>query len=145
MARLKPTTLDPRTLSEGTIAPQVASWDEYFAVHGPEAFQLILGHMVEGLDEPDRSAVQMLMKGCTYEEAAGMLEVDLGRRVHRRTVHRWAQRGLLDVKRRLLSAPWAHVFMEGRIGLPETEVALPPMFVIAEPDPLDDEPEEWDE
>lgn len=145
MVRLRPTTIDPRALSEGTIAPQVAHTDSYFADYDPAAFQLILGHMVENLDEPDRSAVQMLTSGCTYEEASEFLQVLLGRKVHRRSVHRWAERGLLEIKSRLLGTPWVGVFMEGRVGLPETVVALPPMFDVLDDDEdveLDEEEEE---
>lgn len=126
MSRPKRTSLDPSWFEHGAIAKQTATLDTYPSSDAdatPGALLMVLDEMVQQLPEPDRSAVQMtVMSGYSYQEAAEMLEPQLGRLVDRKTLWRWARRGLLTVKERLGDAPWASVLTEGRIPLLDDDI-----------------------
>lgn len=123
MSRPGRTTIEPRTFEYGAIAQQTGQWDTYFADVEPDAFQLILAALVERLQEPDRASVQMcVMAGMTYQEAADWFTAVRGATTDRRTVWRWARRGLLTVQEWLEVSPWVSAMTAGRVPLPEGEV-----------------------
>ena len=110
------TILDPELLERGEIGELTAWWDEYFRPSEPGALEIILGELVDGLDEPYRSCVQMVaMHGMTNEEAAAHLEAELGRRVHRKTVWRWVRRGLDEVQAAVTGTSWFSVLLSDRV------------------------------
>lgn len=121
------TTIDPAMLSRGEVGELTAVHDDYFDSGEPDALEVILGRAVERLPEPDRSCVTMVaMHGMTYDDAADHLYRELGRRVHRKTIWRWTQRGLDALRAELRGSSWAAILLADR---------LPPAGAVPPEDP----------
>lgn len=119
------TTIDPAMLSRGEVGELTAAYDTYFAPEGSDALEVILEQSVDRLREPDQSCVRMVsMAGMTYDDAAEHLHRELGRRVHRKTVWRWTQRGLDVLRDELVGASWAAILLAGRV--PQPSGGVPP-------------------
>lgn len=55
---------------------------------------LVLQRLLEQVQEPDRSAVELVsMQGLSLYEAAEIMEVDLGYLADSKTIWRWSKRG----------------------------------------------------
>ena len=55
---------------------------------------LVLQKLLEGVKEPDRTAVELVsMQGLSLYEAAEIMEFDLGYLADSKTIWRWAKRG----------------------------------------------------
>lgn len=118
------TTIDPEMLERGEVGELTAVYDEYFVPDGPGALEVILDIAVGKLPEPDRSCVTMVaMHGMTYDETAEHLAAELGRRVHRKTIWRWVQRGLDQIRSDLAGQSWSAILLADRIP---TSGAVPP-------------------
>lgn len=118
------TTIDPELLSRGDVGASTAHYDAYFQTDDPGALEVIFGRAVARLRQPDRACVTMVsMHGMTYDDAAELLHPELGRRVHRKTIWRWTQRGLAKLRQELLGSSWAAILLADRIPSPG---AVPP-------------------
>ena len=101
----------------GALAGQLASHDN-LDLDDPQVLALLVGHLVDQLPEPQRSAVQMTqLKGLTYQEAADLLAPELGREVHRRTVWRWAEYGRRQLREWMEQTSWIKTLLGDRIPL----------------------------
>ena len=110
------TTIDPDLLTRGDIGALTAHHDRYFQTDDPGALEVIFARAVARLREPDRDCVVMVsMHGMTYDEAAELLHPELGRRVHRKTIWRWAQRGLDQLRDELAGSSWAAILLADRL------------------------------
>lgn len=120
MRRPPRTTIDPAALEEGEIARQTGVEDAPFDPDDPEAFARVMHHLTVRLPEPDRSCVQMCVMGrIPYREAAELLEQELGYVADPKTVWRWAQRGLGQLRDWLEGTSWIGVLLAGRIPFDE--------------------------
>lgn len=110
-------SIDPAWFEYHGIGGQTAVEDTYFDPgEQVDTLEKVIGLVVDRLPEPDRTCVRVtVMHRHSYEHAAGYLEVDLGYRPDRKTVWRWTQRGLDQIKDELQSSPWANVLLDGRI------------------------------
>lgn len=110
------TTIDPELLARGEVGKLTAHWDVYFTTGHPGALELMFARAVGRLPEPDRSCVTMCaMQGLTYDDAAVLLEPELGRKVHRKTIWRWTHRGLCVLRGEFEGTSWMAVLLAGRI------------------------------
>lgn len=109
MRRPERTSLDPRAFAFGEIAAQTADRDDYFARPRLEVIQLVLDHLVDELQEPDRAAVRMcVMANLSYPEAGRLLGNDRngGKAYDPKTMWRWTKRGLATLEEWLQDAAW---------------------------------------
>ncbi len=126
MSRPKRISLDPSWLEAGTFGRLTGQRDTYFGTEGPELLTLVLDHFVSRLPEPDRSCVLACIMGkYAFSEAAVLLADELGYEPDKKTVWRWAQRGLKQVKHELAATPWAAAMLADRLPLDEDEVLMP--------------------
>lgn len=116
--RPRRTSLDPAWFRNGDIGHQTAVTDRYFLEALPaDVLTMVVDRLVERLDEPDRSCVQMVtLGGMTYQECAELLEAS-----HRKTVWKWEKRGLEQIKEWIGSAGWLREMIAER--LPEDVAA----------------------
>ena len=92
MSRPKRTSLDPGSFERGQIAKQTAVYDD--AEEEVRPLGMVLQRLLERLQEPDRTAVELVtMQGMSLYEAAEIMEVDLGYLADSKTIWRWAKRG----------------------------------------------------
>lgn len=92
MSRPKRTSLDPGSFERGEIGRQTAVYDNEEVEVRPMA--LVLQKLLEGVKEPDRTAVELVsMQGLSLYEAAEIMEFDLGYLADSKTIWRWAKRG----------------------------------------------------
>ena len=111
-------------IDAGPLAEQLSTHDD-LDLTNPEVLALLIGHLVDRLPEPHRSAVQMTqLKGLTYQEAADLLAPELGREVHRRTVWRWAAYGRRQLREWMEQAPWINALLSDRIPLDNNVIPL---------------------
>lgn len=123
MSRPQRASLDPLWLEYGQIAEQTSmGLYDLFPSESLDVISLVLDRLVERLPEPERTCVSMcVMKGATYREAAEILTADRRAKkpdappVHRKTAHRWAQRGLDQIRTWLLDTAWLRELMAGHI------------------------------
>lgn len=107
MRRPRRTTLDPAALESGDIGAQTASTDRYFDGGVEPTIRIVVGHFLERLDEPQKSAVQMcIMKRMTYKEAAEWFTIERGIKTDPKTVWRWAQQGVDRLGKMFEKARW---------------------------------------
>ena len=121
--RPNPTTIEPGAFEAGSIARQNHDIDiPFIDPSDPEAFARVLNYLVEKLDEPDRSCVSAcVMKGISYREAAEIIEIEVGRLVDKKTVWRWTQRGVDQLRVWLEATPWVGILVGDRIPLPPSD------------------------
>jgi DNA-directed RNA polymerase specialized sigma24 family protein len=107
MRRPRRTTIDPEAFGSGAIGAQTATYDQYFQKEGDTTLRIVVGHFVDRLPEPQKSAVEMcVMAGMTYEEAAAHISVDRGIVTHKKTVWRWAKQGVNMLGEMFQKAGW---------------------------------------
>lgn len=100
-------SIDPSFLEDGAIGAQTATTDKYFSNNVEPTLRIVMGHFVEQLPEPQRSAVEMcVMKNMSYREAAEWFTVERNYVTHKKTVWRWAQSGLKMLRLMLNEASW---------------------------------------
>jgi len=119
--RPRRTTLDPASLDSGSIGSQTAGEDTYFTGGVEPTLRIVVYYLLERLEEPQKSAVEMcIMKRVTYKEAAEWFTLERGRVTDPKTVWRWAQQGLAQLAIMFDSARWMQG-IEPRIPNGETE------------------------
>lgn len=100
-------SIDPSFLEDGAIGAQTATTDKYFSNNVEPTLRIVMGHFVEQLPEPQRSAVEMcVMKNMSYREAAEWFSIERNYETHKKTVWRWAQSGLKMLRAMLKEASW---------------------------------------
>lgn len=129
---VRPTTsyVSPDAFGSGEIGRQTAVEDEYFKQNPEPSVRMILSHFVQQVPEYKRSAVEMcVMSQITYEAAAQTISVMRGVQTDKKTVWRWAQSGLEDIKAMLIRSPWVNAATAGKIPVefldPEIPINLP--------------------
>ena len=129
---VRPTTsyVSPDAFGSGEIGRQTAVEDEYFKQNPEPSVRMILSHFIEQVPEYKKSAVEMcVMSQITYEAAAETISTLRGVRTDKKTVWRWAQAGLEDIKAMLIRSPWVNAATAGKIPVefldPEIPISLP--------------------
>ena len=127
---MKPYTspFSPEMFNAGEIASASATNDEYFSpdFDADDAARIVLDVFVNLLPEWKRSAVQMcVMSKLTYEEAAERISVMRGVKTHKKTVWRWAQQGVTQMRGWLVNAPWVSTITGGKIPVDNINVDMP--------------------
>ena len=129
---MRPTTsyVSPDAFGSGEIGRQTAVEDEYFKQNPEPSIRMILSHFVQQVPEYKRSAVEMcVMSQITYEAAAETISIMRGVKTDKKTVWRWAQAGLEDIKAMLIRSPWVNAATAGKIPVefldPEIPINLP--------------------
>lgn len=118
--------MDPEYFSSGNIARQAATHDKYFKEEIEPAVRVVLDEFVSLLPEWSRTAVQMcVMSGITYEEAAKHISIMRGITTHKKTVWRWARKGVEELRAWLTVAPWVGTMTDGKIPVDELDEAEP--------------------
>jgi len=118
--------VDPEYFASGNIARQTAVTDLYFAVEMEPAVRTVVEEFLKVVPEWRRSAVQMcIMANLTYAEAAEKISVLRGKRTHKKTVWRWAQQGLEELRQLFLVAPWVATMTDGKIPVEQEEPTGP--------------------
>jgi hypothetical protein len=108
--------INPEYFETGSIARQTSVNDEYFVKDGEPAVRAVLDEFVSMLPEWKRSAVQMcIMANMTYQEASEKIEELRGKPTHKKTVWRWAQEGVEEMRRWLMLAPWVGPMTNNKI------------------------------
>lgn len=103
MNRPKRTSLDPAAFERGKIAAQTGQEDGPGEPARPMGDLLRL--LVDQLDEPDRSAVQLVtMQGMSLYEAAEIMESELGYLADSKSIWRWARRGEKTLRTKMQKA-----------------------------------------
>jgi len=118
--------VDPDWLVHGQLAHARPVWDnDPDQVH--DTLRAVIDAVLGRLDEPQRSAVQMVvLQGMTLQDAADHLEADVHRPVgqlqDRKAVWRWTHQGLREVKAMLAGSPWIDVLLPGSVPLADDEL-----------------------
>lgn len=106
MPRPHRTSLDPLWFGRGTIGEQTSVEDVYFADDEPSPIGVITDRLIDRLPEPDRTAVQAHLAGMSFSQIGDMLDRD------KKTVWRWARRGLRRIAEAMVGTPWLRVMLE---------------------------------
>jgi DNA-directed RNA polymerase specialized sigma24 family protein len=115
-------SIDPSFLEDGAIGAQTAQTDTYFPNNVEPTLRIVVGHFMEQLPEPQKSAVEMcIMKNMSYREAAEWFSIERNFETHKKTVWRWAQSGIKMLRSMLEEASWGAA-IEPRI-LPKQDIA----------------------
>lgn len=122
--------ISPDAFGSGEIGRQTAVQDEYFKKNPEPSVRMILSYFVKHVEEYKRTAVEMcVMSRITYEAAAQTISVLRGVPTDKKTVWRWAQAGLEDIKGMLIRSPWVNAATNGKIPVefldPEIPINLP--------------------
>lgn len=108
MSRSPEVLLDPEYLASGSIGAQTASEDEYFRTGNEPTLRIVVDYMLQQLEEPQRTAVQMcIMERISYAQAAQWFSSERGKKTDPKTVWRWAQQGVEQLARMFEKAGWA--------------------------------------
>lgn len=114
--------VSPEYFDSGAIGRMTATNDEYFVQEMEPAVKVVLDEFVSLLPEWSRSAVQMcVMSGMTYEEAAEHISVLRNKKTHKKTVWRWARKGVEELREWLVMAPWVSTMTSGKIPVDELD------------------------
>lgn len=125
---VKPSTsfVSPEYFESGNIARQTAVTDTYFLSEIEPAVRTVVDEFLQNVPEWRRSAVQMcIMANLTYAEAAERISVMRGKRTHKKTVWRWAQQGLNELRELFEVAPWVGTMTDGKIPVNQEEPTGP--------------------
>lgn len=122
MVRPSTSFVDPEYFASGAIAKQTATQDLYFTREVEPAVRAVVDEFLNLVPEWHRSAVQMcVMANMTYAEAAEKISVLRGKRTHKKTVWRWARKGLEELRSLFEVAPWVGTMTDGKIPVDQQE------------------------
>jgi len=118
--------IDPALFESGAVAHATGLVDEYFVSSSEDVVRIVLDNFVKELPEYKRTAVEMcIMSRITYEEAAEHISIMRGIPTDKKTVWRWAQSGLEDMKKWLMDSPWVAALTEGKIPVELLDASIP--------------------
>jgi DNA-directed RNA polymerase specialized sigma24 family protein len=131
MVRRTTVFVDPALFESGAVGQATGETDSYFSSSPEDVVRMVMDNFIKQLPPLKRAAVEMcVMSQMTYEEAAEHLSLMRGVKTDKKTVWRWAQAGLEDIKRWLIDSPWVAAITEGRIPVDMLDasisVGLPP-------------------
>jgi DNA-directed RNA polymerase specialized sigma24 family protein len=105
--------VDPDWFNDGQIGVQTATTDHYFIRSDERTMAIVADYFVSQLEEPIRSAVEMcIMQNLSYEEAAQAISLTRGKNTDRKTVWRWARKGVEELQKMFSAAQWAGAISE---------------------------------
>lgn len=108
MSRSTEVLLDPEYLASGSIGAQTGREDDYFRTGAEPTLRIVIDYMLQQLDEPQRTAVQMcVMERISYAQAAEWFSGERRKKTDPKTVWRWAQQGVEQLSRMFENAGWA--------------------------------------
>jgi DNA-directed RNA polymerase specialized sigma24 family protein len=126
MVRPSTSFVDPEYFASGNIAKQTATEDTYFLKEIEPAVRTVVDEFLQLVPEWKRSAVQMcIMANMTYADAAEKISLMRGKRTHKKTVWRWAQQGLVELREFFEVAPWVSTMTDGKIPVEQQEKQEP--------------------
>jgi hypothetical protein len=118
--------IDPALFDSGAVGQATGEEDSYFSSSPEDVVRMVLDNFIKELPPLKRAAVEMcVMSQMTYEEAAEHLTMIRGVKTDKKTVWRWAQSGLEDVKSWLMESPWVAAITEGKIPIDLLDASLP--------------------
>lgn len=118
--------IPPDYFDSGDIGRQTSSDDDYFGKDIEDSTRMVLDNFVQHLPEWKRSAVQMcIMSRMTYEQAAQEISVLRGKKTDKKTVWRWAQEGVEELKTWLTKSFWVSHITNGKIPVESLEESRP--------------------
>ena len=125
---MKKTTvfIDPSLFDSGAVAKATGVGDKYFSASNEDVVRMVLDNFIKSLPEYQKTAVEMcVMSRITYEETAKHITVLRGVETDKKTVWRWAQAGLEEMKVWLMDSPWVAAITEGKIPVDLLDANLP--------------------
>lgn len=131
MVRRTTVFIDPALFESGAVGLATGKTDSYFDNPPEDVVRMVMDNFVKQLPTLKRAAVEMcVMSQMTYEEASKHIAIIRGVPTDKKTVWRWAQAGLEDIKGWLMDSPWVSAITEGKIPVdmldPTISVGLPP-------------------
>lgn len=119
--------MSPDMFESGKTGRMTGTSDEYFdTFEGDSVVRIVLDDFVNLLPEWQRSAVQMtIMSKMTFQEAAEYITKMRGISTHKKTVWRWAQKGVAQIKEWLVAAPWVATITRDKIPVQQIDVSIP--------------------
>ena len=118
--------VDPALFDSGAIGQATGETDSYFDSSPEDVVRMVLDNFIKQLPPLKRAAVEMcVMSQMTYEQAAEHIAVMRGVATDKKTVWRWAQSGLEDIKSWLIDSPWVAAITEGKIPVDMLNASLP--------------------
>lgn len=126
MVRRTAVFINPALFESGAIGQATGTSDEYFASTTESSVRIIMDNFVKQLPEYKRTAVEMcVMSKITYEDAAKHISIVRGVPTDKKTVWRWAQSGVEDLKKWLMESPWVSPVTEGKIPVDMLDLSIP--------------------
>jgi len=125
----------PDLLESGGIGALSANDGESFTRESvDDVVRLVVEKFVDQLPEWQRSAVQMtVMSQYTYEEAAEVISGLRGVPTDKKTVWRWARKGIQSIKEWLAVSPWVGAIPHHKIPVSFIDFSTP-VFLDEEED-----------
>lgn len=125
----------PDMLESGGLASINANDGESFNKETiDDVVRLVVEKFVDQLPEWQRSAVQMaVMSQYTYEETANMISQLRGVPTDKKTVWRWARKGVQSIKEWLAESPWVGAITHNKIPVSFIDFSTP-VFLEEEED-----------
>ena len=118
--------IDPALFDSGAVGQATGEEDSYFDSNPEDVVRMVLDNFIKELPPLKRAAVEMcVMSQMTYEEAAEHISLMRGVPTDKKTVWRWAQAALEDLKKWLMDSPWVAAITEGRIPIDMLDASLP--------------------
>lgn len=108
--------ISPELFESGGIGASTANKDYYFDNRPKEeVLKIVISTLVDSLPEWEKSSVEMtIMSKMTYEQAAQEISILRGKKTDRKTVWKWARRGMKMLEEQL-QQPWVHNITGGRV------------------------------
>ena len=129
MVKKQVISLDPNLFSSGDIGLKAADYDEHFGNNSEPTLKMVIDVFLSLLPENHRSAIEMcVMSNITYEEAAQRISIDRGIKTDKKTVWRWAQTGIEQLRKWLTDSPWVAPLTNHKIPIEAIKSSLPPQL-----------------
>jgi hypothetical protein len=126
MVRRTTVFIDPALFESGAVGLATGIEDSYFKSSTEDVVRMVMDNFIKQLPVLKRAAVEMcIMSQMTYEQAAEKISLIRGIETDKKTVWRWAQSGLEDIKSWLIDSPWVSAITEGRIPVDMLDPSIP--------------------
>jgi len=126
MVRRTTVFIDPALFDSGAVGQATGETDEYFSSSSEDVVRMVMDNFIKQLPPLKKAAVEMcVMSQMTYEEAAKHLTTMRGVKTDKKTVWRWAQSGVKDLRKWLIESHWVAAITEGRIPVDMLNASIP--------------------
>jgi len=126
MVRKTTVFIDPNLFESGSIAQSTGRKDNYFSSDSEDVVRMVLDNFIKQLPPLKHAAIEMcVMSKITYEEAAHEISLKRGVETDKKTVWRWAQSAVEELKEWLMDSPWVSAITQGKIPVDMLDASLP--------------------